>query len=125
MVVGGTAKSPGDNNWGLLIPAGMLLFLLVSTYFGTKSQMVSNKSLNERFHYLFNEIGVYVTAPSSSGHTSWANIRTANETGSNFLIFISKNMKYTIPKRCFVDDSQMDRFRQLLKSQLSSKAKLK
>ena len=117
--------NPTDSNWGFLVPPVVLLFLLINPYLGARRQMKSNKCLNQRLHYIFNEAGIQTTAPSSSGQTSWANIYKAYETRSNFLLFISKNMMYTIPKRCFVDSSQMEQFRQLLKSQLKSKAKLK
>jgi len=122
---GQISTSANDNYWGLLIPAGILFFLLINPYFSARRQMTSNKCLNQRLHYVFDETGIDATAPLSSGHTSWANIHKAYETSSNFLLFISKNMMYTIPKRCFVDGSQIDGFRQLLKSQLVSRAKLK
>jgi hypothetical protein len=126
MVISGiTPKNPNDNYWGFLIPAGIVLLLLGNTYLSAKRQMATNKCLSERIHYTFSENGIDATAPSSSGHTSWTNIYKAYETKSTFLLFISKNMMYTIPKRCFADNAQLVSFRQLLKSQLSSKAKLK
>jgi len=103
----------------------LLAFLIGGTYFGAKRQMASNTSLNERIHYIFDETGIATIAASSSGRTAWTNIYKAHETKTNFLLFISKNMMYTIPKRCFTDVDQINAFKLLLKSQLTSRAKLK
>ena len=124
-ILGAGTKNPDDNSWGLLIPFGLLAFLLGSTYFGAKRQMASNKSLSEPHHYTFSENGIDSVAPSSSAHTSWSNIYEAYETKHNFLLFLSRNALYTIPKRCFRDSEQINAFKDLLKSELSSKAKLK
>ncbi len=124
-LLGAGTKNPNDNFWGLLIPFGMLVLLLGSTYFGARRQMASNKSLSEPHHYTFSENGIDAVAPSSSGHTSWSNFYEVYETKHNFLLFISRNMMYTIPKRCFRDSEQINSFKDLLKSKLSSKAKLK
>jgi hypothetical protein len=119
------SQSPSDNYWGYLIPWGMLALLLGGTYFSAKKHMASNRGLSERIHYVFSEHGIDATAPSSSGHTVWKNIYEAHETKRNFLIFLSKNMMYTIPKRCFDSVEQIASFKRLLRSQLNSKAKWK
>jgi hypothetical protein len=124
-ILGGGVKNPNDNYWGFLIPFGMLVFLLGSTYLGVKRQMASNKSLSEPHRFTFSENGIDAVAQSSSGHTSWANIYEAYETKYNFLLFLSRNMMYTVPKRCFRDGEQLNSFKELLKTKLSSKAKLK
>jgi len=125
VLTGASPKNPNDNYWGLLIPFALLLFIIAGTYFGAKRQMSSNKSLSQRIHYTFDETGIATVAPSSSGRTAWENIYKAHETKTNFLLFISKNMMYTIPKRCFADIQQLNAFKQLLQSQLTSRAKLK
>jgi hypothetical protein len=118
-------KDPTGSYWGLLIPFGILALLFGNTYFGAKRQMTSNKGLSEPIHYTFSEDGIAAVADSSSGQGSWSNIHEAYETKHNFLLFISKNMMYTIPKRCFLNEEQISSFKELLKLILSSKAKLK
>jgi hypothetical protein len=125
VLTGRSSGNPNDNYWGFLIPVGLLVFVMAGTYFGAKRQMASNKALSERIHYTFSEKGIDTSASSSSGHTSWENLYVAHETKTNFLLFISKNMMYTIPKRCFNDADDIVSFKDLLRSQLSSKAKLK
>ena len=87
--------------------------------------MASNRALSERVHYVFSESGIEATAPSFSGRTAWQNVYKAYETKTNFLAFISKNMMYVIPKRCFANAEQVASFKSLLRSQLDAKAKWK
>ena len=119
------SEDPTDNHWRYFIPWGLIALLLGGTYFSAKKHMASNKALSERVHYVFSENGIDATALSSSGHTGWQNIYEAYETKSNFLIFLSKNLMYTIPKRCFDSVDQLTSFKRLLRSQLDSKAKWK
>ncbi len=122
---GAVTKNPNNNYWGLLIPFALLALMLGGTYFSSKRQMASNKSLSEPHHYTFSEGGIDVTALSSSGHTSWSNFYEAHETKHNFLLFLSKNLMYVIPKRCFRNGGQIASFKELLKAKLGGKAKLK
>jgi len=125
LVSGVWSLREGDNYWGFLIPLGVLAVLFGGTYFSTKKHMASNRALSERAHYVFSESGIEVTAPSSSGRTTWQNVYEAHETKTNFLIFISKNMMYTIPKRCFDSAEHIASFKRLLRSQLDAKVKWK
>jgi len=119
------SESPTANYWGYFIPWAILAFLFVGTYFSARRHMASNKALSERVHYVFSERGIEATAPSSSGYTAWKNIYEAHETRNNFLIFISKKMMYTIPKRYFENAEQVASFKKLLRSQLDKRAKWK
>lgn len=125
LLSGIASRRPGDNYWGLLIPLGVLVLMFAGTYFSTKRHMASNRALSERVHYVFSESGIDATAPSSSGRTAWQNVYKAHETKTNFLIFISKNMMYVIPKRCFDGAEQIAFFKRLLRSQLDARAKWK
>ncbi|MDT4967918.1 MAG: hypothetical protein QOJ64_2655 [Acidobacteriota bacterium] len=108
----------------VLIPAIAVLFMIVSTYLGVRKNMASNRSLREMFHYNFSEIGIDAVAQSSSGHTRWENILSAFETKRSFLLFVSRNQMYVIPKRSFRDAEQVASFRHLLVSHLGPKAEL-
>jgi hypothetical protein len=123
----GTFEEPTgtENYWGFLVIPGIVFFLLIATYLGSKRHFKSNKALQEQIHYSFSGNGINASAESSSGHTSWSNIREAFETRNNFLLFISNNQMYTIPKRFFKDEEHLGSFKQLLRSQLQSRAKLK
>jgi hypothetical protein len=118
-------QNPTDHWWAFFIPWAMLLFLIAGQYFNAKKHMASNKALSETIHYVFSQAGINATAASSSGSTAWQNVFEAHETGRNFLIFISKNMMYTIPKRCFHSTEQLESFKALLRAQLGAKAKWK
>jgi hypothetical protein len=107
----------------LMVPVGVLVGFL-SVYFGARRAMKSNKALQEMVRYRFSAEGIDAVAPSSSGHVNWDVMFQAVETKHNFLIFIARNIMYTIPKRCFQDNHQMEVFRQLLREQLMERAKL-
>ena len=114
-----------DSFWANLLPLVVLVITFGAIYFNAKKQMATNRILSERHHYVFSESGIEATAPSSSGRVGWQNVYEAHETKTNFLIFISKNMMYVIPKRCFADAEQVASFKRLLRSQLDAKAKWK
>jgi hypothetical protein len=85
MVANG-AYNERDNYWGLLIPWGLLLMILVGTYFSARWQLANNRALNENHHYIFSADGVISTSASTSGHVGWDNFREAFETTkSNYL----------------------------------------
>jgi len=126
LLLSGTASQrPTGSSWGYLLPLAVLVLLFGGTYFNAKKQMASNRLLSERVRYVFSESGIEATAPSSSGRIAWQNVYEAHEAKTNFLIFISKNMMYVIPKRCFADAEQVASFKRLLRSQLDAKAKWK
>jgi hypothetical protein len=74
--------------------------------------------------YRFSPDGIEAKAPTSSGQTSWVNVREACETKHNFVIFISHNLMYIIPKRCFEGPEQEAGFRELLREQLMERARV-
>jgi len=123
LLILGELDTQNSGFWAYFLPPAMLAILFAATYFNTKKHMASNKSLSERVHYVFSESGIETTAPSFSGQIAWQNVYKAYETRSNFLIFISKNMMYIIPKRCFVSVEQIASFKTLVLSQLDQKAK--
>src|SRR4029078_12801639 len=104
---------------------GILIFLIGGTYLGAKRQLASHKAMNETHHYTFLNEGINSVSASTSAHQDWDNIREAVETKTNFLLFIALNQMCIIPKRCFQNEEQLDLFREMLRRQLSSKAKIK
>ena len=118
-------QNPDSKPFPALILPAIVLVMIGSTYLSAKRNMASNKSLQENIQYTFSKNGIDAVAQSSSGHTSWNNFLNAYETKHNFLLFISRNQMYTIPKRCFRDADQIAAFKQMLVSHLGSKAKVK
>lgn len=118
-------QRPNASALPMLILPTLVLFVIGSVYFGAKRNLASNKSVQENIHYTFSNRGVNLVAESSSGQTAWSNIVNAFETKHNFLLFVSRSIMQIIPKRCFQDSEQIAEFKQMLVSNLDSKAKLK
>jgi hypothetical protein len=119
---------PAEGSWSALAPVLVLpvslILLVVGVYFGAKNSLASNKSLQEAIRYRFSAHGIDAVAASSSGHTEWTNFYRAIETRHSFLLFISRNQMYSIPKRCFHDSQQMSAFRTLLGKTLAERVVL-
>src|SRR5581483_396268 len=98
-------------NWPALIPFSGVVLLLVQTYIVTRRNLAGNKALQQRIRYTFSEYGFEALSASSSGRSNWENIPDAYETKHNFLLFIAKNLMYTIPKRCFSNPEDIRNFR--------------
>lgn len=113
-----------DNPWGLFIPWAILLLLLLTTFLGTRRNLKSNKALQGEMHYRLSRDGIETAGPLSSGQMGWAAMRDAFETRSNFLIFISNNLMYLIPKRC-LQSGDVVRLRRLLSEMLGPKARMR
>jgi len=127
LVTIGVAFLVPDAGFGLLFPLVLplaTLLIVVAPYFGAKRTMKSNKMAQQVIRYRFSPEGIDAIAPSSAGHVNWDLLLEAIETKHSFLLFISPQLMYTIPKRCFPGgELQMDEFRQLVREQLSEKAK--
>jgi len=108
----------------LLVPTALLL-VVVSAYFSARRAFLTNKVLQEAIAYRFSSSGIDAVASSSSGHVEWGNISQAWETKSDFILFLSSQLVYTIPKRCFINTQQISAFRLLLWTQLGTNAKLR
>ena len=119
------AQNPSSVPFGLLVLPFLVLVMILSIYLNARKGMSSNKSLQENIHYIFSNNGIGSVAQSSSGHTSWSNVLKAYETKQSFLLFISHNQFYPIPKRFFRDSEQIAKFKEMLRFHLSSKAKLR
>jgi hypothetical protein len=118
-------EDPNSKPFPALILPALVLFTIGSTYLSAKRNMASNKSVQEITHYTFSEKGIEALAQSWSGHTGWGNVLNAYETKHNFLLFISRNQMYIIPRRCFRDAEQIAAFKQMLVSHMNSKAQIK
>lgn len=118
-------EQTGQSRWSFLIIPALVTFMVGGTYFSARRQFLSNAALRQHLRFVFSTGGFDSTGPLSSGHSSWQLIRNAYETGSSFLLFISNNHVHAFPKRFFKGAEQVTAFRQLLRSNLGSRAKLK
>src|SRR6266540_2556719 len=115
-----TVNSPANSPWGLFIPPGILLILIFGTYFASRQNFTSNRSLQEPIQYSFSTEGIdAVTFNTSSSHIVWASFREFAETTNYFLVFISNRQLYIFPKRFFAGNSQIEEFRALLKKSIN------
>jgi len=124
-ISGNSSRAAGQSNWGFLMIPGLVLLMLIGTYWGTRRNLKSNKALQQRVHYNFTEQGIDVKGPISQGQSSWEMVRKAYETRSGFLLFISTNQMYILPKRYFQSDRIVEEFRELLRAELGREARVK
>lgn len=123
VLTGVIVQGTNDNSWGFLVPLAVLVLILGGTYFSSKRQTASHKAINENQRYIFSEQGINNESVSSSGFQQWENIREAYETPTGFLLFLSLNQMYLIPKRCFQNEVQVTDFKELVQRQLGTKLK--
>ena len=119
-----SASSEVSQWWALVLP-GVVLFLSINVLIGMRLSFSSNKALREAMHYSFSDAGITASSASCNSYMDWDNIRRALETRHDFLLFVSRNQTYLIPKRAFRDDQQIASFKSLMRSCLSSRAKLR
>jgi hypothetical protein len=117
--------SERDNYWGLLIPFGFFALLFGANYYGARRYWESNASIRETKRYTLTERGIDVAGPTAGGYSGWENVREAFEKEHSFILFVSTQETYIIPKRFFDGGSQIEAFRDLLRRRLPRKAKLK
>jgi hypothetical protein len=108
----------------LLIPLAALGFLYAMLYLNTKVLFAGKKFLQHPVRFIFSSDGVNAIAPGSPGETSWTAIPKAFELKDDFLIFYTAERMYTIPKRCFANDGDLERFKQMLARHLGDKVSL-
>ena len=114
----------GGQTYPLLIPLAALGFLYAMLYANTKMLFAGKKFLQHPVRFIFSSEGVNAIAPGSPGETSWSAIPKAFELKDDFLIFYTSERMYTIPKRCFAGDQELQAFRAMLAAHLGTKAKL-
>ncbi len=122
--VTGEAAEPSGSNWAFFVGPIVVLLIVGSPYFQAKRNMASQPVLQEELRYHFRLGGLRIVSPSSTWETTWSNIVKAQETGSNFLLFVSNSEVHIVPKRCFETLELVIDIRRLLGEALESRAKL-
>ena len=120
----GETSEPSGSNWAFFIAPMVALVIVGSPYFQAKRNMASQPVLQEELRYHFGLGGFRIVSPSSTWETTWSNIVKAQETGSNFLLFVSNSEVHIVPKRFFETPELVIDMRRLLGEALESRAKL-
>lgn len=104
----------------------LLPILIVSGIFYNIWKQANNigKTL-EPTKFIFSDEGLESSAKSSATKVTWNTFQKIQELKEDFLFYPQKNIFYTIPKRSFQSNSQIDEFRNLVREKLGDKAKLK
>lgn len=79
----------------------------------------------EPVNFIFSTDELEIKSKSSSAKTTWDSLQKIQELKEDFLFFPQNNIFYTVPKRSFQSDFQIEDFRNLVREKLGKKAKLK
>jgi YcxB-like protein len=102
-----------------------LVILFVFPYFSARSSFKSHPALQQETLYTFSDDGISVQSPTASSRTDWSNITQATETRNYLYLFLSKNIRWIIPKRSFSDTASLSALREILKSHIKGKVRLR
>lgn len=117
----------GKNNSVLIVMAlfALLPILLVGgIYSNIWRQAKTIERTLEPAKFAFSENGLETNSKSTSTKVTWDAFQKVQELKEDFLFYPQKNIFYTIPKRSFTNDLQIEDFRSLVREKLGKKAKL-
>jgi heme/copper-type cytochrome/quinol oxidase subunit 2 len=100
------------------------ILIVVSFYFSIWRQAKKIEKISEKTSFVFSAMGFDSKNPSTSFQTTWERLNKIHETKSDFIFFPQENVFYTIPKRFFRNDEDIQKFKSLLRETLGKKAKL-
>ena len=101
-----------------------LLIVFVLPYFSARSNFRSQKALQQTTNYTFSEQGIQTESETASSRIDWSNIHQVVETRSYFFVYLAKNLRYLIPKRCVPDAAEVVVLRQIFRAGVKGKIKL-
>lgn len=108
-----------------LIPMAAIALATAILYLNTRMLYSSKKFLHHTVRYVLSDEGIQSIAPLAPGRTPWEQVPKALELKHDFLIFYTEERMYTIPKQSFQSAEQLSRFKEILRSHLGSKARLR
>lgn len=105
------------------------IVVVVATFFlkpltimlSSKRYFNSNKLLQQQMRYDFGDVSFNLNSESGSANIKWENLYKVNEYKEVFALFISRLQAYIIPKRCFENKEDMERFKEILRANIFSK----
>ena len=108
--------------FSLIVPFGMLTLLTSSAFLSARRSI---KSLKQGVRYLFSPEAVEVRGPEVEAKFGWSNYHSIKETSDDFILSPTRNALIPFPKRLFRDDTEIRRFRDLVRDAMGDKAQLK
>ncbi len=94
------------------------------SYVSIRRQAKKIEASAEPAELIFENDGIKTITPSASSETKWERYHKAFETKNDFIFFPQHNIFFGVPKHYF-DDGEVVRLREILKSGLGDKAKLR
>lgn len=122
LAYGQTVRSAIVNNlaWIIGFPVFWLVGIPLVQRWGAARSLRATPALQGEQVYTFGEEDITVEAGLSRGTTNWKAIVRSVETADLFLLFLSNQVAYFIPKAGFSSDTDVNRFRQLLATRVGA-----
>jgi hypothetical protein len=108
-----------------VLAAVLLVMLLTLPIWTSRSLFRSQKSVQEGNRYTFSAERIEIQSASASMRTAWSNIYSVKETGSFFLVYISKYVYWLIPKKAISDSGKIVALRQMFGACVQGKLALR
>jgi YcxB-like protein len=108
----------------ILFPAMPIIVVLFNIYSIYTSAKKNAESVRHRIFWSFSESGYETFTPIGKTESSWEGLEEIRESNKDFLLVPQKPLFIIIPKRFFTE-SQLMRFKQIVRFGLGDKAKLK
>ena len=105
--------------------ATLPILIVLGIFYGIWKQSKNIEKTLEPAKFIFSDEGLETFSESSTTKVTWNTFQRVQELKKDFLFYPQKNIFYTIPKRSFQNDFQIEEFRNLTHEKLGSKAKLK
>lgn len=97
-----------------LIP---VFLVFVSPWLGTRKFFADRRNVQPAM-YLFDANGIRIESSVGTSDLNWSAFVSSRETNDSFLLYVTKAQARIIPKRCFADDAEMQRFRDLIRQHI-------
>jgi len=94
----------------------VLVFKSLSVRWYFRQHMVENKEINVEI----NDEGIVFDTGRHRGESDWSGIIKANEKANHFILWVNQVQAYSIPKRAFSDDIQIQAFRDIIRASVSN-----
>jgi hypothetical protein len=105
---------------------GSLAFLVIHAfaYYGARTLLRSNPNASGPVTYEFSAGGASYAGPTGHGQIEWTAYLRIRETSEQFLLYVQKHLANVIPKRVFNSDTELQRFRNLVREHFRGKVEL-
>lgn len=112
----------------MLVAAGVALFLLFFNYvvpsLSARSFVKKNPDKLGPAKHSIGPDGTSYESKHGSGQTSWSAFARVRETHDLFLLYTQSNFAQILPKRCFENPGEIEKYRQILRTHYKGKLEL-